>query len=169
MTLDSLYESQGEISKSVSDQLKSKMARYGYTIVDTLVNDIVPAKKVSEAMNDINASERLKMAATNIADADYIKAVRHAESDRDRKVLQGEGISGQRIAILKGYENGIEDMSKNLGLSSKDVIDFVMKTQHLDMLEQIGSSNNTKTVFLSHQPEGLSNKFTDSMMHASEK
>lgn len=169
MTLDELYESQGEIAKAVSDHLHERMSEYGWTIVDTLVNDIVPAQKVAHAMNEINASERLKAAAKNEADADYIRQVRAAEADKDRKILQGEGISGQRLAILKGYEQGVEDMSTRLGLTSKDIIDFVMKTQHLDTLESIGKSPNTKTVFLSHQPQGFESKVMDGTMQADEK
>ena len=41
-------------------------------------------------------------------------------------------------------------MAKKLGLSPKDVIDFVTKIQHLDILEAIGKSPNTKTLFLNH-------------------
>ena len=152
MTLDQLFESQGDIADSVSQHLEERMSEYGYTIIDTLVNNIVPDREVADAMNKINASERLKKAAKNEADANYIREVRHAEADRDRKILQGEGISGQRLAILKGYENGIEEMAEGLGLTPKDIIDFVMKTQHLDTLESIGKSANTKTIFMSHQP-----------------
>lgn len=78
LTLDQLYESQGEISSAVSEHLQEKLSGFGYTIVDTLVNDIIPDKKVAAAMNEINASERLKMAAQNEADADYIRVVRKA-------------------------------------------------------------------------------------------
>lgn len=150
MKLDELFESQGEIGESVRERLDSKMSEYGYTIIDTLVNDISPDKEVSRAMNAINASERLKEAAKNEAETNYIKKVREAEADRDRKILQGEGISGQRLAILKGYEEGVDKMANSLGLTAKEVVNFVLETQRFDMLENIGTSNNTKTVFLDH-------------------
>ena len=110
------------------------MDDYGYTIVDTLVNDISPDPKVATAMNAINASQKMKDAAQNEADADYIKNVRHAEADRDRKILQGEGISWQRLEILKGYESGVNEMANSFGLKQCEVIQFVLETQRFDML-----------------------------------
>ena len=169
MTLDNLFESQNTIAQSVSEHLKTKLSDYGYTIIDTLVNNIVPDKEVSTAMNKINASERLKHAAKNEADANYIREIRQAEADRDRKILQGEGISGQRLAILKGYETGVDNMAKSLGLTAKDIIDFVMNTQHLDTLESIGKSQNAKTVFMTHTPDNSSLKLVENLMHANEK
>ena len=155
MNLDELFESQDYICKSVSEQLSKGMQQYGYTIQNTLVTGIEPDKNVKEAMNHINASKRLMEAAKNEADAEYIKRVREAEADRDRKRLQGEGISMQRLAIISGYKEGIETMSNDLSLSAKDIIQFVMQTQRLDTLEAIGRSNNAKTLFLEHNTNDL--------------
>jgi regulator of protease activity HflC (stomatin/prohibitin superfamily) len=100
------------------------------------------------AMNKINASERLKEAAQNEADASYIRKVREAEGDKQRKILNGEGISGQRLAILQGYSTGVESMAHGLGLSSADIVNFVLETQRYDMLSEVGISENAKTIFL---------------------
>ena len=155
MNLDDLFESQDTISQSVSNRLAKNMKRYGYTIESTLVKEIEPNSEVKEAMNRINASERLKHAMKNEADAYYIKNIRQAEADRDRKKLQGEGISLQRLAIMNGYQESVENMSKSFGLSPKDIVDFVIKTQHLDTMEIIGKSQNAKTIFYSHDPDNF--------------
>lgn len=165
MELNDLFSSQDEICDTVASTLASKMDEHGFTIVNTLVTEIEPAKEVKDAMNKINASARLKEAAKNEADAHYIKEVRQAEADRDRKRLQGEGISQQRQAIMRGYQAGIADMSKHLGLNNGRIIDLVMNTQHLDTLESIGKSANTKTVFLNHQP---SSSFRSDIIQAQE-
>lgn len=83
MTLDELFESQSDISNSVSEHLQSKMSDYGYTILDTLINDIVPAHIVSDSMNQINASERLKVAAKNEAEIMHLIA---QEKDHEKKM-----------------------------------------------------------------------------------
>jgi regulator of protease activity HflC (stomatin/prohibitin superfamily) len=154
MTLNMLYQEQNAICESVSEKLSGCMEQYGYTIENTLITSIDPAPKVKAAMNAIYESERLKVAAKNEADAHYIKEVRQAEADKERKRLQGEGISEQRQAIIAGYEHGVNGMASSLGISSAAVVDFVLKTQHLDTMEAIGRSPNTKTIFLSHQPSG---------------
>lgn len=168
MTLDQLFASQGDIGNAVGEQLSAKMADYGYTIVDTLVNDISPASEVRDAMNAINAAERMKEAARNEADASYIRKVKDAEADRDRKILQGQGISGQRKAILDGYRSGVDEMATKLGLSPQEVVAFVLATQKMDMLETIGRSSNAKTVFLDHSSNSFSDRAAQAIMSARE-
>jgi regulator of protease activity HflC (stomatin/prohibitin superfamily) len=155
MTLDELFESQDEICEKVSSTVAKKMEEHGITIANTLVTEIEPDAEVKVAMNKMNATERMKEAAKNEADANYTKEIRQAEADRDRKRLQGEGISQQRKAIMKGYQIGIDKMSKHLGLDNKEIINLVINTQHLDTLERIGLSPNAKTLFLNHQPHQL--------------
>lgn len=156
--LDQLFTEQEEVSHSIfadragKESVSRKIEKLGFTLLEVLIRHIDPAKKVKEAMNEINASLRLRDAAKNDADAKYIMAVREAEGDRDRKRLQGEGISQQRLAILRGYEDGISAISTKFGLTPQGVIEFVSMTQHLDTLEVIGKSNNCKTLFLSHDP-----------------
>jgi len=150
MTLDELFESQNEISQNVANDVSTKFEQNGITIENTLIKNIDPDPEVKKSMNKINAAKRLKFAATEEAEAEYIKKVREAEADRDRKILQGQGISGQRKAILDGYKESVNGMSTSLGVSSSDIIQFVLKTQHLDMLEIIGKSNNAKTIFVDH-------------------
>lgn len=168
MELDELFQSQDTICHEVSATLKEKMEEYGFTIESTLITDIEPSKEVKDAMNQINASKRLKEAAQNNADADYITAIRKAEADKDRKRLQGEGISQQRCAILKGYEEGIDNMANKFGLSATDIINFVKVTQHLDTISEISKSPNTKTIFINHDPNHTNSNLSKNIMEATE-
>ena len=52
------------------------MQEYGYQILQALVTDMDPDPRVKEAMNEINASKRMREAATNKAEADKIMQVR---------------------------------------------------------------------------------------------
>lgn len=148
ISLDDLFADQDALAAKVAEVLEKKMDAHGYTIVDTLITDIEPETKVKTAMNEINATARLKEAAQNEADALYIKAVREAEADAERKRLQGKGISDQRTAILDGYKDGIRDISASLGLSSLDILTFVQSVQHMDMVENVGKSQNAKVIFI---------------------
>lgn len=145
--LNTLFEEQDSMCKAVNAELLPKMRDNGFTIMNTLVTEIEPAAEVKNAMNHIYASERLKVAAKNEADAEYIKQVRTAEADAERKRLQGEGISQQRTAIMDGYRETIGHM-RDLGLEPTDILKFVEKVQHLDTMEAIGRSNNAKTIFM---------------------
>lgn len=155
--LDDMFEQKEEISQSVfttktgSGKTVAEMIKEsGFTLHRVLIRGIEPDRKVKAAMNEINAAMRMREAKKHQADAEYIAAVREAEADRDRKRLLGEGISQQRLAIMQGYQDGISNMSEQFGLSAKDVVDFVVRTQHLDTVEAIGKSQNCKTLFLPH-------------------
>ena len=154
LDLEELFSSQEHISGSVLTNLKQKMDECGYTIENILVTDIIPDKKVIDSMNKIKISERLKEAAKNDADSYYIESVRKAEADSERKRLQGEGISKQRLAILNGYEQSITKLSSKLGIQNRDLIEFVVQTQYMDTIEAIGKSNNTKTIFVNPEKVG---------------
>lgn len=149
-TLSELFTSQDVIGHEIMRLLSNKMSVYGYTIENALMTTVEPSEVIKNALNNIEAAKREREAAKEKADADYICKVREAEADRDRKILQGEGISGQRKAIINGYQQGIEELSTKFGLDPKTIIDFVLHTQRLDMIETIGKSPNAKTIFIDY-------------------
>lgn len=59
--------------------------------VQTLLTDIMPAAKVKQAMNEINAALRMREAAVQKAEANKITVVKAAEADAEAKFLAGEG------------------------------------------------------------------------------
>lgn len=162
MEFNGLYESQDKISELISGTLKQNMQSKGYTIENVIITSIEPAVVVSDAMNKVYASERLKQAAANEADANYIRVVKEGEAQREWKKLQGEGTAKQRIELLKGYEKGVVDMSQKLDISPQDVMNYVLAVQKLEVDHHIGTSNNTKILFLdtSKQPVNLISALT---------
>ncbi|XP_022009159.1 hypersensitive-induced response protein 1-like isoform X3 [Helianthus annuus] len=85
----------------VKCETKTKaMSAYGYEIVQTLIVDIEPDEHVKRAMNEINAAARLRMAATEKAEAEKILQIKRAEGEAESKYLSGLGIARQRQAIV---------------------------------------------------------------------
>ncbi len=80
MTLDKSYTSKAEVANDVKEQLASIMAEFGYEIIAALVTDLEPDAKVKEAMNEINAAQRMREAALEKAEADKILVVKAAVS-----------------------------------------------------------------------------------------
>lgn len=54
------FEIKDEISLSLKSHLQEVMNGYGITILNALVTDLTPDSRVRDAMNEINASKRLK-------------------------------------------------------------------------------------------------------------
>ncbi|KAL0484889.1 hypersensitive-induced response protein [Acrasis kona] len=152
LTLDDLYNNQDHIKNNVTSQLSNKMSSYGYEIEDVMVTGVEPAEGVRIAMNEINASIRRREAATNDAEAEKIRIIKHAEADRERKKLNGEGIALQRSAIIGGIDASIRQMSDNLRISPREAMIASITTQHMDAIQQISQSNNTKIIFTNHSP-----------------
>jgi regulator of protease activity HflC (stomatin/prohibitin superfamily) len=153
MTLDEVFASQSGIAAAVKKELDEDMSGFGYEIVNVLVTDIVPDGKVKSAMNDINAAQREQVAANARGEAEKILVVKKAEAEAESKALQGQGIANQRKAIIEGLQASIEQFQKVVeGASAREVMQLVMVTQYFDTLKQIGESDKTNTLFLSHSP-----------------
>ncbi|EFJ17982.1 hypothetical protein SELMODRAFT_140325 [Selaginella moellendorffii] len=153
MILDDVFEQKNEVAKSVEDELEKAMAAYGYRIVQTLIVDVEPDKTVRNAMNEINAAARLRVAANEKAEAEKILQVKRAEAEAESKYLSGVGVARQRQAIVDGLRESVLAFSHNVpGTSAKDVMDMVLLTQYFDTMKEIGATSKSSTVFLPHGP-----------------
>ncbi|CAM9777682.1 unnamed protein product [Ascophyllum nodosum] len=171
LDLDEAFDSKEDIAIAVKNQLEEVMEEYGYQILQALVTDMDPDRRVKEAMNEINASKRLREAATNKAEADKIMQVKAAEAEAESKYLSGVGVSRQRKAIVDGLRDSVQTFSDTIdGTSPKDVMDLLLLTQYFDMLRDVGQSSRSSTVFLPHAPqsvEALQSAMRDGFMQAS--
>lgn len=154
MELDEAFASKSDIASAVMGQLESVMREYGYEIMNTLVTDMSPDSRVKASMNEINASKRLKEAASHKAEADKVQQVKAAEADAEAKYLSGLGVARQRKAIVQGLQMSVNDFSEEVnGVSPKDVMDILMLTQYFDTLSAVGAQN----MILEHEPASVAN------------
>jgi len=148
-TLDQAFEAKEEIAQSVKEALTATMNSYGYLILNTLVTDMSPDLRVRNAMNEINASKRLKEAAYEKAEGDKVLVVKAAEAEAESKYLSGVGVARQRKAIVDGLRESISQFAGSVkGTTSKDIIDLLLITQYFDMLKDVGAKPTTATVFI---------------------
>ena len=82
--------------------LQEAFNSYGFTILQALITDIAPVARVREAMNEINASKRLKEAAYQRAEGEKTVKVKQAEAQMEAMYLSGMGVARQRKAIMDG-------------------------------------------------------------------
>ncbi|EFJ08723.1 hypothetical protein SELMODRAFT_269623 [Selaginella moellendorffii] len=157
LSLDDVFEQKSEIAKSVSEELEKVMSAYGYSIEQILIVDILPDAAVRRAMNEINAAQRMRMAAVEKGEAEKILQVKRAEGDAESKYLSGVGVARQRQAITDGLRESVLTFSQDVpGTSAKEVMEMVMVTQYFDTLKDIGASSKTSAVFIPHGPAHVS-------------
>lgn len=153
MILDEVFEQKNDIARAVSEELEKVMGAYGYSIEQTLIVDVEPDSTVRRAMNEINAAQRMRVAALDKAEAEKILQVKRAEGEAEAKFLSGHGIARQRQAITEGLRESVLLFSNNVpGTTSKDVMDLVLITQYFDTMKEIGAGSKNTTVFLPHGP-----------------
>ena len=154
--LDDVFEKKDDIADIVKAQLSQVMEGFGYGILKALVTDIDPDAKVKESMNEINAAQRMRVAATEKGEADRILKVKAAEGDAQSKALQGKGIAEQRKAIVEGLRDSVDEFRRSVpGTTAKDVMNLVLMTQYFDTLKDIGASSRTNTILIPHSPGNL--------------
>lgn len=154
--LDDVFEHKDEIADAVKGELEDVMTTFGYSIVKALVTDIDPDKKVKEAMNEINAAKRMRVAATERGEADKIIKVKAAEAEAESKALQGRGIADQRRAIIDGLRESVDQFSQSIsGTTPESIMQLVLMTQHYDTMKEIGSTPGTNAIFVPYTPGAM--------------
>ena len=154
--LDDVFGKKDDIALAVRDNISSQMGQYGYKIVKTLITDINPDELVKASMNKINAAMRDKEAAFQEAEGEKIRIVKRAEAEADSKRLSGEGIAQQRLEIVRGFKESVEDFQKALQeVDPQEIMQFVLMTQYFDTLTAIGANENNNTFMVPHTPGGM--------------
>jgi regulator of protease activity HflC (stomatin/prohibitin superfamily) len=156
MELDDVFDRKDEIAIAVKQELSGEMDNFGYLIVQALVTDIDPDKKVKESMNEINAAKRLREAAQERGEADKILKVKAAEAEAESKALQGKGIADQRRAIIDGLRESVDQFAQSIsGTTPESIMQLVLMTQHYDTVKEIGASSRANTIFVPYSPGGM--------------
>ena len=170
MNLDEVFTSQAQIATDVQKSLDAAMREYGYSVVKSLITDVIPDAKVKAAMNDINAAAREREATVSRAETEKLLAVKKAEAEAQSKKLQGQGIADQRAAIISGLRESVETFQQAIkGTDARDVMTLVLITQYLDTLKDVGASARSNTIMLPHSPgalRDLTNQIRDAIISA---
>ena len=155
LTLDELFEKKDEIALEVQHQVAEEMTTYGYIIVKTLITKVEPDAEVKQSMNEINAAQRKRVAAQELAEADKIKIVTAAEAEAEKDRLHGVGIAQQRKAIVDGLAESIAELKEaNVGMSEEQIMSILLTNQYLDTLNTFAVKGN-QTLFLPNNPNGV--------------
>jgi regulator of protease activity HflC (stomatin/prohibitin superfamily) len=156
LSIDQVFELKNEIGDKIKGALTDLMKGYGYRIVDALVTDVRPDHKVKHAMNEINASRRMRIATQEKAEAEKILLVKAAEADAEAKYLAGLGIARQRQAITSGLRDSVASFSTEVqGTDALDVMDMMVLTQYFDMLREVGMKGGGSTLMLPQNPGAM--------------
>jgi len=156
LELDDVFAKKEDIAIAVQQNIAESMQEYGFVIIKALVTDINPDAKVKESMNRINAAKREKEAASEEGEALKIKIIKEAEADAESKRLSGHGIAQQRLEIVRGFKESVEDFKRSVEqVSHEEVMQFVLMTQYFDTIRDIGANSKNSSILMPHSPGGM--------------
>ena len=156
LELDDVFAKKEDIAVAVQANISQSMAEYGYKIIKALITDIDPDHKVKDAMNRINAAKRDREAAHEEGEGQKIIIVKQAEAEAESKRLSGEGIAQQRLEIVRGFKESVEDFKKSLDtVTHEEIMQFVLMTQYFDTIKDIGANSKNSSILMPHSPGGM--------------
>ncbi len=166
-THEGILEKKEELAEHIKLDLEKQFDEWGMLIKSFQITEVTFPIAISDAMSQVVASEQLRKAAENKGEAVKIQAIKEAEAEKERKRLQGEGIALEREAIANGLKESFDIIGKATGKGTMDVMALLTLTQYLDTIKTIGSSDNTKTIFLD-SGVGKTNEILKQLMSALE-
>lgn len=152
MELDEAYGAKTSMVASILDSVKEAMSPYGFEILNVLITDLRPESSVLKAMNEINASRRMREAALEKGEADKILLVKASEAEAEAKYLSGVGVARMRAAITDGFKTSVATMA-DCGLDSRDAVHMMLVTQYLDTLKEF--ANGKSSIMVPHGPGAI--------------
>lgn len=156
LDLDDVFARKEDIALAVQQNIHESMDDYGYQIIKALITDIDPDHKVKEAMNRINAAKRDREAALEEGEGNKIKIIKAAEAEAESKRLSGEGVAKQRMEIVRGFKESVEDFKKSLdSVTHEEIMQFVLMTQYFDTIKDIGSNGKNSSILMPHSPGAM--------------
>lgn len=153
---EEIFGKRNEIGDEIKETLCVKMAEFGMELDSVQVVDIQLDQKVVEAMNNVVASQKNKVAAITEAEGQKQSQILTAEGDKEVKKLLWEGMALQREAIAKWFKNSIGEIkATDSSLTGKDILDFLLNSSRIETLEKVGQ-NNAKIIYVNENLEGKS-------------
>ena len=146
-TLDEVFAKKDDIARDVNDTVSEQMAAYGFTLVSTLITKIALPAEVEDSMNQINAAQRTKAAAQDLAEADRIRRVTEAVAEAEAMEKAGEGIANQRKAIAAGISESLATIQET-GVTAAEANQLFMFTQWTEMMSEFAKAGKASTVVL---------------------
>lgn len=124
MDMDEIFQSKDAFEKAVAESLKEQFAKYGYEIVNVLVDDPQPSEvlkaafdAVLEAKRDQEASELEKIAIRN-------RTVGKAEAEADSLVLKAKAYVEMRELMAKGNSEAIKLFVEGLDITHAQALHY---------------------------------------------
>jgi len=181
LTVQELYSAKGDLEDTIKASLTDEFKKFGYEIVNVLVDDPILSDELIDASNRVLAAEKYKDAAQNEADALKVKLVGEAQAEKESLKLKAEAFTHYRKetsegnkesmdlmlgkTIVKNGEIVVNDNYVAPAFNEKDILDFFVS---IDTNEAIRAASKSGATIVVSSPV-VNNDNTIAMIEALKK
>jgi len=154
LDLEEIYTKKSELAEHVSKILENKMAKYGYQIVDILVDEPEPSAEVQNAYNNVIASKRELDAAHNKAAAKKTLLIGEAEAEARSLELKAQSYAKQKKYITSGLSDALKEVKQG-NITHEYILDFIASIDYRDTIRDAAKSSSNTLVFSNDQTKDM--------------
>ena len=182
LTVQELYSSKGDLEDTIKEELSDAFKKFGYEIVNVLVDDPILSNELIDASNRVLAAEKEKDAAKNEAEALKVKLVGEAEAEKESLRLKAEAFTHYRKETSEGNKEAMDLMMGKVvfqddkivinedynapAFDEKDILDFFIS---IDTNEAIRSAAKSGATVVVSTPQNNNSSDTIAMVEALKK
>ncbi|HFC09613.1 MAG TPA: SPFH/Band 7/PHB domain protein [Chloroflexi bacterium] len=152
--LDDVLSEREHINNMLRARLDEVTERWGVKVTNVEIREIVPPKKIQEAMDRQMSAERERRAvvtesqgkreaAINVAEGEKQAAILRAEGEKQSAILKAEGEKQAQLLRAEGFAAAL----KRIYSVAQEVDPKTMTLQYFETLKSMGSSPSTKFIF----------------------
>lgn len=149
LSMQELFKSNESFERAVDETLSQRFDKYGYEIINVLVDDPQPSNELKKAFDEVIASKREKEAAQNKADAVRIKMIGQADAEGESLKIKARAFKEFRKEIAEGNSEAIKAFLHDIdtSITAKDVLEFFEGVDLRDAIRD-SSKNPGSTVII---------------------
>lgn len=155
MALDDVFASRDHIQDEVKNTLGDELGRYGYEIINVVVDNPALSAELETSFNSVMAAQREQDAATMLAEATRIKMVGEATAEAASLDIKGRAIVSFRNTIAEGNAEAIQKMTADTDLSGNSALRYFEVTDSNDAIRDAAGKGATIVVATPTAQDGL--------------